>query len=764
MGEAFAEDASPKDKTLAEHDKEKHPEGFNPKTDTCKFREKLAQETEEDKADELDSGKGSGFTNEEIASMEKLFGVTDDIDAGGWLLPDGRLLDFNRDYHKDGQEDWDEHGDILKAFSDARKKALGITGDEKKIDGLMKGIEGALQAGGIRYDNGPDGLYMDIGKEPSKEQYEFLEEMANHDWSQDPFADGEGHVITIGGNKKVLTYPDNETLRKRLVSDIKKHFAGGEEEETPDASAVRMFHGDRFSKKDGEGEESFSKEEKEELEKAAKEVKRFISGVDVTISPKPFSSGGDPEERKFIKGREYARWMNFVNRFTMGGMNVTTDNKGNVIHDETYDDHLVLEHTPLVLQRLGVPDRPIGVAGEIVQKILGYRPTKDNVWHLTEPKDFKTLLSELDNPVAVLRHPKEPGKIIVLTRLIDQKSKSRPRKDAEETSDQDIVSLIIDKETKHHVRAHMITTCFGENKHGLQEWINDGNLIYANKKLINAPSLDWLEIPKGELTKPGLLTEDDFAGEDLGKYKTPPNGDVNPNIRLFLDDDGVVVGTYNRKTKKVTLYPGANADTIAHELCGHATWQYAEQQAKEGDKTLLNKMNEVVDSETAKPVWEEVAANYGGENHEVQREEVWAHVVGHKGSRAIEKIRKTEKGKKWYQKAWGVVKDAWKGMLSKVGLNRIKTDGIEKMSPEEFSDYMVEQMTSGKTLGAIKKEVGGSIGTKMDGGSANGLNEVKMLLNKKYPEMDAKKLVEKLAGLGSREEMEKEIKRLLGNS
>jgi hypothetical protein len=51
MGEAFAEDASPKDKTLAEHDKEKHPQGFNPKTDTCKFRDRLSKETEADKAD-----------------------------------------------------------------------------------------------------------------------------------------------------------------------------------------------------------------------------------------------------------------------------------------------------------------------------------------------------------------------------------------------------------------------------------------------------------------------------------------------------------------------------------------------------------------------------------------------------------------------------------------------------------------------------------------------------------------------------------------
>ena len=46
--EALVADESPKDKTLAEHDKERHPNGFNPETDSCKFREELKKETETD--------------------------------------------------------------------------------------------------------------------------------------------------------------------------------------------------------------------------------------------------------------------------------------------------------------------------------------------------------------------------------------------------------------------------------------------------------------------------------------------------------------------------------------------------------------------------------------------------------------------------------------------------------------------------------------------------------------------------------------------
>ena len=42
--EKFASDAKPKrEPTLEEHDKQHHPGGFDPSTETCKFREKLKE-------------------------------------------------------------------------------------------------------------------------------------------------------------------------------------------------------------------------------------------------------------------------------------------------------------------------------------------------------------------------------------------------------------------------------------------------------------------------------------------------------------------------------------------------------------------------------------------------------------------------------------------------------------------------------------------------------------------------------------------------
>lgn len=441
-------------------------------------------------------------------------------------------------------------------------------------------------------------------------------------------------------------------------------------------------------------DDSFSDEEKKELEKVAKEIKRGIRGVSVKISPRPFSPNGNPEERKAVKAREYRRWSNFINRFTMGGMPIITFPNGEE-HDTTYDMHLVLEHTPILLQHLGVSDKPIGVDGETLQKILGLRPTKGNTWHKTDKNEVRNLQVELDNPLAVFAHEHEPDKIIVLTRMIDKLS---------EDNDNDIISLTLDKVTEHGVDAHIIATGYGQYKDKYPTWLREGLLIYANTKR-KGQFAPWLKLPsKEELKKQGVRTEDDFPDVKIGGFESdPPIPEPDPNIRLFHDNNGAIVGTYNRKSNEVTLYPGANSDTVFHELCGHATWQYAEQQAAKGDKTLLNKMNEVVDSETAIPVWDEVAANYESDSHDVQREEVWAHIVGHKGSKAIERIRQTDEGKKWYHKAWGVVKDAWKGLLSAIGLNRIKTDGIERMLPEDFADYMVQEMLSGKTLGTLEK-------------------------------------------------------------
>ena len=176
---------------------------------------------------------------------------------------------------------------------------------------------------------------------------------------------------------------------------------------------------------------------------------------------------------------------------------------------------------------------------------------------------------------------------------------------------------------------------------------------------------------------------------------------TNGELRYFKGAGGKVVGTYNRRTGEVVLYPGADKNTIAHELGGHATWQYAEQLAKDGDDRLLRKMNAVVDN-APRPIKKEVAKNYGKETDAVRREEVWAHVMGNRGSAAIQKALESKRGRTWWGRFWNIAKEAWRGLASKVGLNRVDLSNIEAMSPDEFADYMAKEMASGKVLGNIK--------------------------------------------------------------
>lgn len=437
------------------------------------------------------------------------------------------------------------------------------------------------------------------------------------------------------------------------------------------------------------------------LKVVANKVKNYIKGVEVQISDKPFSPNGDPNERKAIKLREMKRWQALLQDYLSGRL-VKTDNKGNVVGDDTYNNHLVLEHTPTILQKFGVKDMPIKVSGQVLGKILGLLPNREGIYHKTPWNEIARWQLEFDKPIAIFSHEKNPNEYVLLTRMVDRLATDHDRRPKPTN---DIIALVLD--AKNHegepMDAHFVATAYGQYQDKFKDWVNKGYLRYLNKELLNSKA-SWLKgmLPSDDaLEKQGVKTEKDFPDAQMGKILADESPD--PNTRMFLDDEGVVVGTYNRKTNKVTLYPGADADTIGHELCGHATWQYAEQQAKKGDDRLLKKMNEVVDAPESKPVWNEVAANYDGENKEVQREEVWAHVIGHKTSKAIDEIKKEERGRKWYKKFWGVVKDAWKGLTAAAGLNRVKTDNIEKMSPEEFSDYMVKQMTEGKTLGVVEK-------------------------------------------------------------
>ena len=165
-----------------------------------------------------------------------------------------------------------------------------------------------------------------------------------------------------------------------------------------------------------------------------------------------------------------------------------------------------------------------------------------------------------------------------------------------------------------------------------------------------------------------------------------------------------VVGTWNRETNELKLFRGANTSTLVHELGGHAAYQFAQEQATQGDKTLLSKMNECIDyalnNPKIKPLIEDIRSRYPEATDEVMRDEIFAALM-ERNSPIMQDLTKTLQGKAWYNRTWQAIKDAFRAMLTKMGFNKADLRGIDKMQPEEFMSWLDRTMADGKNLGAI---------------------------------------------------------------
>ena len=223
------------------------------------------------------------------------------------------------------------------------------------------------------------------------------------------------------------------------------------------------------------------------------------------------------------------------------------------------------------------------------------------------------------------------------------------------------------------------------------------------------------------------------AGADIGEGASVPaltsiDGDANiregasvPNlktvagkpyngqsVRMLKTPSGKVVGTYDRATNKVTLYKGSTVDTLVHELGGHATMQFAQQCAKAGNNTLINKINESIDN-APENVWESVRSRYQKAKNESEkdynerlRDEVWAAVVEGK-SKEVEDARKTAKGERWYRRAWNTIKACFAGVLGRMGVKvPWGSDNVNGMNPSKFKEFIVNAVKEGRNLGSIK--------------------------------------------------------------
>lgn len=166
---------------------------------------------------------GGPFTEEELADFIMAFGETDDLLAGGWVLPDGAILDFNR---QDRTNHALRHSRIYSAFSDERKSILEKRFDHEKLlysdDSIV--IDICLAAGFLRYQlsESKDELifYMSLEKRPTPKQLEFLH--AIEDFVGDSVASGFVGIFECNGRH--VSYSSSKEMSRRLANDVLEQF------------------------------------------------------------------------------------------------------------------------------------------------------------------------------------------------------------------------------------------------------------------------------------------------------------------------------------------------------------------------------------------------------------------------------------------------------------------------------------------------------------------------------------------------------------
>lgn len=178
---------------------------------------------------------------------------------------------------------------------------------------------------------------------------------------------------------------------------------------------------------------------------------------------------------------------------------------------------------------------------------------------------------------------------------------------------------------------------------------------------------------------------------------------VDGEQRFFKNAAGRVVGEYNRKTGKITLYPGAKIKDVVHEF-SHGLWQYAEQEAKAGRTGLSEKLHQIAES-APDAVKESVGRNYAKEKPNVILEECFTHEMARRSeqNKAFAKAISTARGKKWYQRAWGAIKETYAGFSKKMGWDKVDVGKLEKMGTHEAAEWILGQMAKGKRFGEVER-------------------------------------------------------------
>lgn len=126
---------------------------------------------------------------------------------------------------------------------------------------------------------------------------------------------------------------------------------------------------------------------------------------------------------------------------------------------------------------------------------------------------------------------------------------------------------------------------------------------------------------------------------------------------------------------------------------------------EQGRVSLAYAYNAAIDA-APKRVKDAIDRAYADKDGNVRRDEVLADLFGKKGDKAFRDSLKTLEGRTWYNRVWKAVKEAWRGIMRKMGfdVDSVSMRKLDRLRPEETVDWLVKQMIEGKRLAKPEAE------------------------------------------------------------
>lgn len=163
--------------------------------------------------------------------------------------------------------------------------------------------------------------------------------------------------------------------------------------------------------------------------------------------------------------------------------------------------YAIIPHTSKVLQAIGARDLPLILNKHVIDKITG--ENEEDGEHLIDIEVVKDLPKQLKEPLMVLSSTSQDNALVVVTEYNDHRN--RPV----------IIAIHLDSR-KGRREVNKIASVYGRNNgiNRIQEWINDGELKYIDKKRSSdLVKSGGLQLPT-ESADQNFLTEDNIPHND----------------------------------------------------------------------------------------------------------------------------------------------------------------------------------------------------------------------------------------------------------